>query len=128
MQLSHETIYRSLFIQARGVLKKELMAHLRTKRQMRQAKAATSKTVFDNDKITIIDSVTKPGEGLASAARGGLILYYLSGGTIERTYEDGKKETVTRKTGQALVNSEKRPYATLNTGSTTVHVIAITVK
>ena len=30
MQVSHETIYRSLFVQARGVLKKGLMAHLRT--------------------------------------------------------------------------------------------------
>jgi len=30
MRLSHETIYRSLFIQTRGVLKKELMAHLRS--------------------------------------------------------------------------------------------------
>lgn len=29
-QVSHETIYRSLFIQARGVLKKELLEHLRT--------------------------------------------------------------------------------------------------
>ena len=29
MQVSHEAIYRSLFIQTRGVLKKELMAHLR---------------------------------------------------------------------------------------------------
>jgi IS30 family transposase len=38
MQLSHETIYRSLFVQTHGVLKKELMAHLRTKRQLRQAK------------------------------------------------------------------------------------------
>lgn len=38
MQVSHETIYRSLFVQTRGVLKKELMAHLRTRRQMRQAK------------------------------------------------------------------------------------------
>ena len=38
MQVSHETIYRSLFIQTRGVLKKEPMAHLRTARQMRQAK------------------------------------------------------------------------------------------
>jgi len=44
MQLSHETIYRSLFIQARGVLKKELMAHLRTARQMRQAKGGTAKS------------------------------------------------------------------------------------
>ena len=44
MQLSHETIYRSLFIQTRGVLKKEVMAHLRTARQMRQAKGDTTKS------------------------------------------------------------------------------------
>ncbi|MDE3169651.1 MAG: IS30 family transposase [Acidobacteriota bacterium] len=37
MRVSHETIYRSLFIQARGVLKKELMNHLRTKRRMRRS-------------------------------------------------------------------------------------------
>ena len=35
-QVSHETIYRSLFVQARGVLKKELMSHLRSKRAMRR--------------------------------------------------------------------------------------------
>jgi IS30 family transposase len=40
MQISHEAIYRSLFIQSRGVLRKELMAHLRTRRQMRLAKGA----------------------------------------------------------------------------------------
>src|SRR5258705_8081267 len=33
--LSHETIYRSLFVQARGVLKKELLSHLRSKRTIR---------------------------------------------------------------------------------------------
>jgi IS30 family transposase len=32
MQISHETIYRTLFVQARGALKKELQAHLRTRR------------------------------------------------------------------------------------------------
>jgi IS30 family transposase len=36
MRVSHETIYRSLFIQARGVLKKELVAHLRSKRRIRR--------------------------------------------------------------------------------------------
>ena len=43
MRVSHETIYRSLFIQARGVLKKELMQHLGSRRQIRRsvhAKAA----------------------------------------------------------------------------------------
>ena len=34
-QVSHETIYRSLYVQARGALKKELIQHLRTKRTMR---------------------------------------------------------------------------------------------
>src|SRR5713101_3817323 len=35
LRVSHETIYRSLFIQARGVLKKELLGHLRSKRRIR---------------------------------------------------------------------------------------------
>ncbi|MEO1240813.1 MAG: IS30 family transposase [Pseudomonadota bacterium] len=42
-QVSHETIYRSLYVQARGVLKKELMQHLRSKRTIRRSKHATLK-------------------------------------------------------------------------------------
>jgi IS30 family transposase len=38
--VSHETIYRSLFVQARGVLKKELLSHLRSKRTIRRSKQA----------------------------------------------------------------------------------------
>jgi len=41
LRVSHETIYRSLFIQARGVLKKELMDHLRSKRRMRRSRHAS---------------------------------------------------------------------------------------
>ena len=41
MRVSHETIYRSLFIQARGVLKKELTGHLRSRRMMRRSKHAS---------------------------------------------------------------------------------------
>jgi len=37
MRVSHETIYRSLFIQARGALKKELLEHLRSKRRIRRS-------------------------------------------------------------------------------------------
>ena len=54
MQISHETIYRSLFIQTRGVLKKQLMAHLRTARQMRQAKGGTTKSGLGQ----IVDTVS----------------------------------------------------------------------
>jgi len=38
MRVSHETIYKSLFIQARGVLKKQLMAHLRRGRTLRRSR------------------------------------------------------------------------------------------
>ena len=41
--MSHETIYRSLFVQARGVLKKALIEHLRTHRPIRRSRHATAK-------------------------------------------------------------------------------------
>lgn len=43
-QVSHETIYRSLFIQARGALKKELLEYLRRSRAMRRSRHHTQKT------------------------------------------------------------------------------------
>jgi IS30 family transposase len=43
MRVSHETIYRSLFIQSRGVLKKELLAHLRATRAIRRSRHASLK-------------------------------------------------------------------------------------
>ena len=45
MRVSHETIYRSLFIQARGVLKKELMGHLRSKRRIRRSRQSRGQIV-----------------------------------------------------------------------------------
>ena len=40
MNVSHETIYKSLFVQARGVLKQELAQYLRTRRQLRGSRHA----------------------------------------------------------------------------------------
>ena len=42
-QVSHETIYRSLFVQTRGVLKKELLQHLRSRRTMRHSRHGSGK-------------------------------------------------------------------------------------
>ena len=42
MHISHETIYRTLFVQARGALKRELLAHLRSKRMMRKGRRAST--------------------------------------------------------------------------------------
>lgn len=54
-QVSHETIYRSLYIQARGALKKELLAHLRRTRVMRRSRHHTQKT---EDHGRIVDAVS----------------------------------------------------------------------
>ena len=54
-QVSHETIYRTLFIQARGALKKELLKHLRRTRAMRRSRHHTQKTA---DHGRIIDAVS----------------------------------------------------------------------
>jgi IS30 family transposase len=42
IRISHETIYRTLFVQARGALKRELLAHLRSRRMMRKGRHAST--------------------------------------------------------------------------------------
>jgi len=55
MQVSHETIYKTLFIQSRGTLNKELRDHLRTKRRYRQSR---TKTLKGTGQSSIVDPIT----------------------------------------------------------------------
>jgi IS30 family transposase len=69
MQISHETIYKSLFVQARGVLKKQLMVHLRRHRQLRQARRGTTKQGLGS----IVDAISireRPAEAEDRAVPG----------------------------------------------------------
>ena len=69
-QVSHETIYRTLFIQARGALKKELLQHLRRTRRMRRSRHHTHKTA-DRGQITDIVSIReRPAEAEDRAVPG----------------------------------------------------------
>ena len=61
-QVSHETIYRSLFIQARGALKKELMAHLRRTRGMRRSRHHTQKTSIHGRISDAVSISERPAE------------------------------------------------------------------
>ena len=58
--MSHETIYQSLFIQARGALKKELTAHLRSQRTIRRSKHAKSKGVGQGEIKDIVSIRERP--------------------------------------------------------------------
>jgi IS30 family transposase len=55
LQISHEAIYQTLFVQARGALKKELQRHLRSGRVMRHARTATRK---GQTRYQIVDAVS----------------------------------------------------------------------
>jgi len=62
MRVSHETIYRSLFIQARGVLKKELIQHLRFKRRIRRSRHARDRGHRSGQIVDAISIRERPAE------------------------------------------------------------------
>ena len=62
MRVSHETIYRSLFLQARGVLKKELMQHLRSKRSIRRSRHARAAGQSCGQIVDAISISERPAE------------------------------------------------------------------
>jgi len=59
-RVSHETIYRSLFIQARGALKKELVQHLRRTRGMRRSRHYTQKTDVHGKIVNAVSISERP--------------------------------------------------------------------
>ncbi len=62
LRVSHETIYRSLFVQARGVLKKELIGHLRAVRRMRQPKGGTTPSRLPGQIVDAVSIRERPAE------------------------------------------------------------------
>jgi IS30 family transposase len=62
MRVSHETIYRSLFFQARGVLKKELIQHLRSKRRIRRSRHSRASGHRSGQIVDAISIRERPAE------------------------------------------------------------------
>ena len=62
MRVSHETIYKSLFIQARGVLKKELVSSLRRRRTMRRARTSPRQSDLRGQIIGAVSIRERPAE------------------------------------------------------------------
>jgi IS30 family transposase len=70
LRVSHETIYRSLFIQARGALKQELIQHLRSKRRIRRSR---NSSVHGHSQGRIVDAISireRPAEAEDRAVPG----------------------------------------------------------
>lgn len=70
MQVSHETIYRSLFVQSRGVLKRALAQHLRRHRPGRRARAATRVGHYPGHIVDAVSIRHRPAEAEDRAVPG----------------------------------------------------------
>ncbi len=63
MQVSHETIYLTLLIQARGALRRELIAHLRRLRAVRRPKGALSNSRGQGQIVDAVSIRARPAKG-----------------------------------------------------------------
>jgi quercetin dioxygenase-like cupin family protein len=98
------------------------------KMEAQKVPEGTINEIGQNDKVRVIEVTYQPGEGSASAKRPMRVVYCLKGGTLERTYADGTKETAEWKAGDTKIISEPRPYALKNVGKSVIHYLVVFVK
>jgi hypothetical protein len=89
---------------------------------------AVQKVIAESQKLQVIDVVQQPGDTGAMADRQGQVIHWITGGTVERTFADGSKQVMTRKDGETIIITEKRPYAVKNIGKTVTHLIEVKLK
>lgn len=123
MHVSHETIYRSLFIQARGVLTRELTAHLRTRRPMRRSKRPSNAGQTRGQIVDAVSIAERPATVEDRAVPGHWEADLLSGAKnshiatlVERTSRYVHLVGVTGKDTTAVVNGLIREVQRLPAG------------
>ena len=101
--MSHETIYRSLFIQARGALKKELMDQLRSKRRMRRSLHASEHGYSRGQIVDAISIRERPAEAEDRTIPGHWEGDLLAGGKMKHFFAGfADRESVFRDAVQSL--------------------------
>jgi IS30 family transposase len=111
-QVSHETIYRTLFIQARGALKKELLQHLRRTRGMRRSRHYSQKTATHGRIMETVSISERPAEAQDRAVPGhweGDLLFGSSNSQIATLVERHTRYVmlvrVARKDSETVINA-----------------------
>lgn len=89
---------------------------------------ATVKVLLENDKVLVYETTFKPGDESQSIARPYRVIRTLSGGTLLRTYADGKTEKIEDKAGDTRQSGPDAAYSAKNIGKTTIHVYVVAPK
>ena len=90
----------------------------------------TQKVLVENDRVRVTESVYPPGGGTNTPAQPPYrITRAIKGGTLERTYADGKKETLAYKDGEVKEQQAARaPYTLRNAGKSEMVLYTVQVK
>jgi hypothetical protein len=86
------------------------------------------KVVLDNTKVKVTEVTWKPGQLAIGSYAEYRVVRVLSGGTVLRTYSDGKTEKMVRSDGEVYVLEPSRPYAELNTGKSDIMLTNVELK
>jgi hypothetical protein len=109
-----------------GVIANPAMAQDKAKAKSSDLPPIT-KVLLENDKVRVLESTFKPGDVSPSRVRNPRVSYVAKGGTLERTYPDGRKTKLERKAGTAEWLGHDT-YSVKNIGKTTVVLIGTEVK
>ena len=88
---------------------------------------ATNKELIDNDKVRVYESTFQPGDVSQNRARPDRVVHYLTSGTLQRTYPDGKTEDRVFKAGDT-VWSEGKTYAVKNNTKSVIRLLIVIPK
>ena len=89
---------------------------------------ATAKVLHDDDKLRVVESSFKPGDEGPNVARPLQVIRVLKGGTIQRTWADGKVDKVEYKTGDVVVRQPLAPFTPKNIGKSDLVLYVVFVK
>lgn len=111
-----------------GVAATPAMAQDKAKAAKAEKGKAVRKVLFENDKVLVYEATFKPGDEAAKVARPFRVIRALSGGTMQRTYADGKTEKIEWKTGEARPVGPDPVYTPKNIGKSDVVLYIVELK
>lgn len=116
-------------LMAAGVTASAAMAQVQAKdRKVANAGKESTNVLFDNDKARVQEVTFKPGDQGPNAARPFRIIRVLKGGTIQRTFPDGRIDHVVYKTGEVKVYEANGPFVPKNIGKSDIVLYVVALK
>lgn len=93
-----------------------------------QEKKAQTKVLFDNETVRVQEVTFAPGAEGANTKRPSRVMRVLEGGTIRRTYANGKAENVVYRTGEVKLVEAERPFVPRNIGDSDIVFLVVSFK